>query len=523
MRRKSDRVAYQIGEARRACVASGLFDSDWYLAQNPDVAAAGLDPLDHFIAAGAAEGRDPNPLFDCDWYLQQYPEVASAGHNPLVDYAIGGIEAGRDPNPFFSSRWYLSQNRDVAASGINPLTHYLRWGSARGLDPSPLFDTDWYLERNPDVMVAGVNPLEHYLKWGQAEKREPVSPIPGLYESLAKRPANIPEDFARLSSIYLPPLEMQPELTGADNNIVVGVVWAEHFMSSSLGLHARGEAAGALRFAKYAAQTLPDEDDPMQLYCQLFAQYNHDSIEEFARSFSAARLIVLHVSHKAGLESAEASCRTFFDPSGCVANLIVVGDALPEDTFRFDRARSILYVPAPDTYEALPQKVGKSLLFLGMSPLSLPILKVDDDASCQDLDKLLRLVDEVITRHPYGGRVNPRAGTASCAFWHFGKCTDENINQRPDGLLWLAPYAGGQGYWLNGKVTGAMAKICILHERYLEVEHYEDRAVGTLLAQYGIRPYHFDVIAAGIVSDCNQPQLRDKRPVAQLRGARSAS
>ncbi len=91
------------------------------------------------------------------------------------------------------------------------------------------------------------------------------------------------------------------------------------------------------------------------------------------------------------------------------------------------------------------------MLFLGMSPLSLPVLKVDDDATCEDVGKLVQLVDEVFSRHPYGGRVNPRTGTASCAFWHFNKCTDENINRRPDGLLWVAPYAGGQGYWLNAQ------------------------------------------------------------------------
>ena len=522
-RRDDESVVNQSDDARRACIESGLFDADWYLAQNPDVAAAGLNPLDHFIATGAAEGRDPNPLFDSDWYLDQYPEVASAGQNPLADYALRGIEADRDPNPFFTSRWYLEQNQDVAASGINPLTHYLRWGAAKGLDPSPHFDTDWYLERNPDVMVAGVNPLEHYLKWGRAEKREPISPIPELFEKLAKRPNNTPEDFARLRDIYSSALGTQPEKTGADNNIVVGVAWAEHFMSSSLGLHARGDAAGALRLSKYAAQTLPDEDDPMRLYCQLFAEYNRSSIEDFGQVFSTARLVVLHVSHKAGLECAEASCRTFSDPRGRVANLIVVGDALPEDTFRFDRDRSVLFVPAPDTYEALPQKVGKAMLFLGMSPLSLPILKVDDDATCEDVEKLIQLVDKVISRHPYGGRVNPRTGTASCAFWHFGKCTDETINHRPDGLLWLAPYAGGQGYWLNAKTTGAMAKMCLLHERYFEVEHFEDRAIGTVLAQYGIRPHHFDVIAAGIVSDHNQPPNRGKPPVARLRGARPAN
>ncbi len=68
-----------------------------------------------------------------------------------------------------------------------------------------------------------------------------------------------------------------------------------------------------------------------------------------------------------------------------------------------------------------------------------------------------------------------------------------------------------------------MAKMCLLHERYFEVEHFEDRAMGTVLAQYGIRPHHFDVIAAGIVSDHNQPPDRGKPPVARLRGARSAN
>ena len=70
----------------RLIADSGLFDSDWYLQQNPDVAKAGVNPLRHYLRRGAIEGRDPNPLFDSDWYLQQNPDVARAGVNPLVDY-----------------------------------------------------------------------------------------------------------------------------------------------------------------------------------------------------------------------------------------------------------------------------------------------------------------------------------------------------------------------------------------------------------------------------------------------------
>ena len=38
----------------------GLFDAQYYLAANPDVAAAGVDPLAHYLAFGAQEGR---PIF----------------------------------------------------------------------------------------------------------------------------------------------------------------------------------------------------------------------------------------------------------------------------------------------------------------------------------------------------------------------------------------------------------------------------------------------------------------------------
>ena len=49
--------------------ASGLFDAEWYLAQNPDVRAAGMDPLVHYVRHGAAQGRSPNPLFDASLYV----------------------------------------------------------------------------------------------------------------------------------------------------------------------------------------------------------------------------------------------------------------------------------------------------------------------------------------------------------------------------------------------------------------------------------------------------------------------
>src|SRR5262249_11712400 len=70
-------------------------DTDWYLAQNPDVAAAGINPLAHYLQKGGGEGRYPSPSFNPDWYLGHYPDVAAAGINPAVHYRLYGMREGR--------------------------------------------------------------------------------------------------------------------------------------------------------------------------------------------------------------------------------------------------------------------------------------------------------------------------------------------------------------------------------------------------------------------------------------------
>jgi hypothetical protein len=74
---------------------SPLFDAAWYLRTYPDVAAAGADPVEHYLAFGAAEGRDPGPEFDTDAYLRANPDVAEAGVNPLLHYIDFGRQEGR--------------------------------------------------------------------------------------------------------------------------------------------------------------------------------------------------------------------------------------------------------------------------------------------------------------------------------------------------------------------------------------------------------------------------------------------
>ncbi|MFO0572482.1 MAG: hypothetical protein U1A78_00645 [Polyangia bacterium] len=106
--------------------ASGLFDRAWYLEVNPDVAQAGLDPLQHYLRAGRFEGRGPNPYFDGGAYLALYPDVAANGMDPLVHYVRYGAVEGREPFPGFGSESYVKQHPDALGPGMSPLLHYIQ-------------------------------------------------------------------------------------------------------------------------------------------------------------------------------------------------------------------------------------------------------------------------------------------------------------------------------------------------------------------------------------------------------------
>jgi hypothetical protein len=78
----------------------GLFHAEFYHEKYPDVRAAGVDPLRHYVEHGAAEGRKPNRLFDPSYYLRQRPEARAAGVDPLIDFLEGGARVA-NPHPLF--------------------------------------------------------------------------------------------------------------------------------------------------------------------------------------------------------------------------------------------------------------------------------------------------------------------------------------------------------------------------------------------------------------------------------------
>jgi len=178
-----------------------LFDRDWYLASNPDISAAQVDPWCHYVEFGAVEGRDPNPLFDNDWYLSRHAEIIPAHANPLLHYWDCGAAQGCDPNPLFDSDWYLERNPDVLARGLNPLLHYWRVGAAEGRDPCARFDSAWYLRANPDLRPDGLTALGDYLHYGRLEGRSILPPQHLNNAALAERPGKFPGRIAVYTAI----------------------------------------------------------------------------------------------------------------------------------------------------------------------------------------------------------------------------------------------------------------------------------------------------------------------------------
>ena len=91
----------QLARIYRILAASPLFDGQWYLSANPDVAEAKIDPVLHYLLYGAREGRSPGPKFNGAEYQGANPDVTSSGMNPLVHYVLyGRMETRRTSTPW---------------------------------------------------------------------------------------------------------------------------------------------------------------------------------------------------------------------------------------------------------------------------------------------------------------------------------------------------------------------------------------------------------------------------------------
>lgn len=79
--------------AREGRPPNRFFDAEWYRAVYRD--SEGTLPILHYARIGRAEYRDPGPAFSAREYLATYPDVAANGIEPLEHYIRYGQAEGR--------------------------------------------------------------------------------------------------------------------------------------------------------------------------------------------------------------------------------------------------------------------------------------------------------------------------------------------------------------------------------------------------------------------------------------------
>ena len=210
-------MAHWLREGAAAgIVPTRCFDAAYYLASNPDVAAAGGLGFLHFLEYGLFEERRANPWFD-PGFVGADPE-GRPGRPSLLAFLVRNARNGQPPCAVIADvvRHAPGWARDVAAfseaypalkthfadlsaglssSAINLLfalfeprfyipaarlptntlplagfAHFLQTGAPADIDPGPLFDSSLYRRQvaaRPDCPMIGADaPIAHYLNEG---------------------------------------------------------------------------------------------------------------------------------------------------------------------------------------------------------------------------------------------------------------------------------------------------------------------------------------------------------------------
>ncbi|HEY1944484.1 MAG TPA: glycosyltransferase [Roseiarcus sp.] len=117
------RARFKPDKANIAMIKNSLFfDKEWYASTYPELGAENIKAAWHYYALGAREGRDPGPFFSTRSYLANNPSVAQAGINPLLHYEKSGWREG--PVPFGDELTELDRaavRRHIADLASTPL------------------------------------------------------------------------------------------------------------------------------------------------------------------------------------------------------------------------------------------------------------------------------------------------------------------------------------------------------------------------------------------------------------------
>lgn len=161
-----------------------LWDPEYYLKENPDIAETGLSPLEHYLRHGWTENRNPSGSLRTNVYLRVNPDCRLLGVSPLEHYYIcsrkrkvfcsyAGLreyirEHGSEiltRSSMFDPGYYTERYRKkhgFLPEGFDPFAYYLEHGSEESVKPGPRFRVHRYFHIFPDIVTYGICPVAHY-------------------------------------------------------------------------------------------------------------------------------------------------------------------------------------------------------------------------------------------------------------------------------------------------------------------------------------------------------------------------
>ena len=105
-----------------------LFNAEYYI-QRYSTELNGRNPLLHYLEN--SKDHDPHPLFDTEFYLKQNPELSASSEVPLEHFVRFGAAKYLSPHPKLLYAAYERTEPGVKGSGLNVLEHYLLKGIHR--------------------------------------------------------------------------------------------------------------------------------------------------------------------------------------------------------------------------------------------------------------------------------------------------------------------------------------------------------------------------------------------------------
>lgn len=213
-----DNYQHSIDYTSQRSKSSELFDSNYYLASYPDIALAGIDPLQHYLEFGWREGRNPSPWFDSRFYIDKY-DLHRSDICPLVHYVEFGQDTGVLTRDLYNFERIVDSHSDIIGSVLELVSHnpdiatnevlqgiilpmfspgvirrrhnltdmvsdfecllrYLTYDLHMGLSPGKFYDDGYYRSQ---VIMRGLerghtqdNWFRHWLKFGVRHRISPV-------------------------------------------------------------------------------------------------------------------------------------------------------------------------------------------------------------------------------------------------------------------------------------------------------------------------------------------------------------